>query len=80
MGRTMEVRDAILARDRDERAGTGGVERLVRGEVVGIPTGRVWGVNANPGPLDGQPEHRWEYRATYTSGKTVVFKGMDRQG
>ena len=42
---------------------------LVSIETVGVPTGRVWGLNpARPGPLDGQPERRWFTRASYSDG------------
>jgi len=67
----------IFARDAQERAGAGGLDAWVAGEVVGVPTGEVWHRNSErPGPLDGQPRRRWVYTAHYASGRSVTHKGV----
>lgn len=46
----------------------GGVAQLAEMRVEGRETGRVWGHNAKPGPLDGQPERQWWAIAVYADG------------
>ena len=71
---TQETINFILSRDAFERSHPG--DALVRDEVVGYPTGKVHFVNkSHPGPLDGQPEHKWAYVAHYASGKTTTVWG-----
>jgi hypothetical protein len=74
--RSDEVAARIFRRDAEERAGMGGVDAWVSGEVIGVPTGEVWPRNSQPGPLDGQPRMRWHYTAAYASGRSVIYKAM----
>lgn len=70
---TQQTIDAILARDASERAGMGGMGRCLSTKVRGIPTGKIHGHNANPGPLDGKPEHRWVLDCHYEDGRIVTI-------
>lgn len=75
---TQEITDFIFARDAQERAGAGGIDAVEEVELVAVPTGKTWQHNQIPGPLDGQPENKWQVKITYQNGKQRIFTGDER--
>ena len=63
----------VEARRIQESEGAGGVAQYVRSVVRGEPTGTIHSTNAKPGPLDGQPEHRWFTDVYYSDGSKRTF-------
>lgn len=77
---TQEQRDAILARDVEERAGPGGVNAFTHHTLVGVPNGRGDYTYAKAGPLRGDVAKDWTLTLYYEGGLRRVVTDSSIRG